>query len=137
MENNRNNKSVERVDDLRFYAAELLTYLGFDIKSYDKVKEDKIDFEFINKIEEFIKIKEKKIELLKKLSFQIKMKIMFGKNVNTCTFKIKNEFGSIDVVDVTNIYKSDSGHIIIGYRIRGRNGDFKMEYKKFKSRIRP
>lgn len=136
MENNRNNKSVERVDDLRFYAAELLTYLGFNIKSYDKVKEDKIDFEFINKIEEFIKIKEKKIELLKKLSFQIKMKIMFGKNVNTCTFKIKNEFGSIDVVDVTNIYKSDSGHIIIGYRIRGRNGDFKMEYKKFKSRIR-
>lgn len=136
MENNRNNKSVERVDDLRFYVAELLTYLGFDIKSYDKVKEDKIDFEFINKIEEFIKIKEKKIELLKKLSFQIKIKIMFGKNVNTCTFKIKNEFGSIDVVDVTNIYKSDSGHIIIGYRIRGRNGDFKMEYKKFKSRIR-
>lgn len=136
MENNRNNKNVERVDDLRFYAAELLTYLGFDIKSYDKVKEDKIDFEFINKIEEFIKIKEKKIELLKKLSFQIKMKIMFGKNVNTCTFKIKNEFDSIDVVDVTNIYKSDSGHIIIGHKIRGRNGDFKMEYKKFKSRIR-
>lgn len=136
MENNRNNKNVERIDDLRFYTAELLTYLGFDIKSYDKVKEDKIDFEFINKIEEFIKIKEKKIELLKKLSFQIKMKIMFGKNVNTCTFKIKNEFGSIDVVDVTNIYKSDSGHIIIGYRIRGRNGDFKMEYKKLKSRIR-
>lgn len=137
MENNRNNKNVERIDDLRFYTAELLTHLGFDIKSYDKVKEDKIDFEFINKIEEFIKIKERKIELLKKLSFQIKIKIMFGKNVNTCTFKIKNEFGSIDVVDVTNIYKSDSGRIIIGYRIRGGNGDFKMEYKKFKSRIRP
>lgn len=136
MENNQNNKSVERTDDLRFYAVELLTHLGFDIKSYDKVKEDKIDFEFINKIEEFIKIKERKIELLKELSFQMKIKIMFGKDVNTCTFKIKNEFGSIDIVDVTNIYKSDSEHIIIGYKIRGRNGDFKMEYKKFKSKIR-
>lgn len=136
MENNQNNKSVERTNDLRFYAMELLTHLGFNIKSYDNVKEDKIDFEFINKIEEFIKLEEKKIELLKKLSFQIKMKIMFGKNVNTCTFKIKDESGSIDIVDVTNIYKSDSGHIIIGYRIRGKNGDFKMEYKKFKSRIR-
>lgn len=136
MENNQNNKSVERIDDLRFYAMELLAHLGFNIKSYDNVKEDKIDFEFINKIEEFIKLEEKKIELLKKLSFQIKMKIMFGKDVNTCTFKIKDEFGSIDIVDVTNIYKSDSGHIIIGYRIRGRNGNFKMEYKKFKSRIR-
>lgn len=136
MENNQNNKSVERIDDLRFYAMELLTHLGFNVKSYDNVKEDKIDFEFINKIEEFIKLEEKKIELLKKLSFQIKMKIMFGKDVNTCTFKIKDEFGSIDIVDVTNIYKSDSGHIIIGYRIRGRNGNFKMEHKKFKSRIR-
>lgn len=136
MENNQNDKSVERIDDLRFYAAELLIHLGFDIKSYDKVKEDKIDFEFINKIEELIKIKERKIELLKKLSFQMKIKIMFGKDVNTCTFKIKNEFGSIDIVDVTNIYKSDLGHVIIGYKIRGRNGDFKMEYKKFKSKMR-
>lgn len=136
MENNQNDKSVERIDDLRFYAVELLAHLGFDIKSYDKVKEDKIDFEFINKIEEFIKIKERKIELLKKLSFQMKIKIMFGKDVNTCTFKIKNEFGSIDVVDVTNIYKSDLGHVIIGYKIRGKNGDFKMEYKKFKSKMR-
>lgn len=136
MENNQNDKSVERIDDLRFYAAELLIHLGFDIKSYDKVKEDKIDFEFINKIEEFIKIKERKIELLKKLSFQMKIKIMFGKDVNTCTFKIKNEFGSIDIVDVTNIYKSDLGHVIIGYKIRGKNGDFKMEYKKFKSKMR-
>ena len=136
MENNQNDKSVERIDDLRFYAVELLAYLGFDIKSYDKVKEDKIDFEFINKIEEFIKIKERKIELLKKLSFQMKIKIMFGKDVNTCTFKIKNEFGSIDIVDVTNIYKSDLGHVIIGYKIRDKNGDFKMEYKKFKSKMR-
>lgn len=137
MENNQNDKSVERIDDLRFYAMKLLTHLGFDIKSYDKVKEDKIDLKFISKIEEFIKMKEKKIDLLKKLSFQMKMKIVFGKDVNTCTFKIKNEFGSIDIVDVTNIYKSDSGHVIIGYRIRGRNGDFKMEYEKFKSKIRP
>lgn len=136
MENNQNDKSVERIDDLRFYVVELLAHLGFDIKSYDKVKEDKIDFEFINKIEEFIKIKERKIELLKKLSFQMKIKIMFGKDVNTCTFKIKNEFGSIDIVDVTNIYKSDLGHVIIGYKIRGKNGDFKMEYKKFKSKMR-
>lgn len=136
MENNQNDKSVERIGDLRFYAVELLVHLGFDIKSYDKVKEDKIDFEFINKIEEFIKIKERKIELLKKLSFQMKIKIMFGKDVNTCTFKIKNEFGSIDIVDVTNIYKSDLGHVIIGYKIRDKNGDFKMEYKKFKSKMR-
>lgn len=136
MENNQNNKSAKPVDDLRFYAAELLIHLGFDIKSYDKVEEDKIDLEFISKIEEFMKMKERKIELLKKLSFQMKIKIMFGKNVNTYTFKIKNKFGSIDVVDVTDIYKSDSGRVIIGYRIRGRNGDFKMEYKKFKSRIR-
>lgn len=136
MENNQNDKSAKPVDDLRFYAAELLTHLGFNIKSYDKVKEDKIDLELISKIEEFIKIKEREIELLKKLSFQMKIKIVFGKDVNTCTFKIKNESGSTDIVDITDIYKSDSGHIIIGYRIRGGSSDLKMEYEKFKSRMR-